>query len=258
MLVVSRKQNQSVVFPTLGISVEILRVAGKTVRVGFQAPDEIPILRGELSRDAVSKFSTGSRGKLTEQENHDLKNRLNQVSLAMSLLQKQLAAGNIDDAEESLAIALDTFHQMEQAVSTPGAVPPVASLDPGSADQPAQRKRALLVEDDPNERMLLASYLRASGYEVDTAEDGQAALEYLADRKPDAVVMDMEMPRLNGRDCVSRIRSDCDFDDMKLFVVSGMEQQSMQVPTGDRGIQRWFSKPLSPEDLVNELATSLN
>ena len=251
MLVVSRKQNQSVVFPTLGISVEILRVAGRTVRVGFQAPPEIPILRGELSCE-------GSGGEATEQARHDLKNQLNKVSLAMNLLRKQLAAGNIDDAEESLAIALDTFNQMEQSVATRGAAKLAASRDSESADPSPRRKLALLVEDDPNERMLLASYLRASGYDVDTAEDGQEALDYLADHKPDAVVMDMQMPRLNGRDCVNRIRSDCHFDDIKLYVVSGMEQQAMQVSSGERGIQRWFSKPLSPEDLVSELATSLN
>ncbi|MGB7325455.1 MAG: response regulator, partial [Rubripirellula sp.] len=76
--------------------------------------------------------------------------------------------------------------------------------------------------------------------------------------KPDAVVMDMEMPRLNGSDCVKEIRSDYQFDDMKLFVVSGMEQRAMNVPSGDRGVQRWFQKPISPEELVDELASSLN
>lgn len=179
MLVVSRKQNQSVVFPTLGISVEILRVAGKTVRVGFQAPDEIPIMRGELKCDAKLNRSTGSSREQAAKERHELKNRLNKVSLALNLLQRQLAAGNVSDADESLSIALDTFHQMEQALATNGAAPPAASFDPVSTDQSPRRKRALLVEDDPNERMLLASYLRSSGYEVDTAEDGQAGARIL-------------------------------------------------------------------------------
>jgi DNA-binding response OmpR family regulator len=120
------------------------------------------------------------------------------------------------------------------------------------------RKRALLVEDDPNERALLAAYLRASGYDVDTACDGQEALEYLAQQKPDAVVMDMEMPRLGGRAVVQKIRADDSLSDVKVFVVSGMEQLHMQIPTGDRGVERWFQKPLCPEELVNELVASLN
>ncbi len=255
MLVVSRKQNQSVVFPALGIRVEILRVAGKTVRVGVEAPDEIQILRGELPHSTRSVAE--SNGESTK-ENHELRNRLNKANLAMKLLQKQLAAGSLDDAEESLELALKTFDEIERTASTEvtvGALPGFAETDSNSGKT---QKRALLVEDDPNERMLLAAYLRASGYEVDTAEDGQAALEYLAQHKPDAVVMDMEMPRLSGSECVKEIRSDYQFDDMKLFVVSGMEQRAMNVPSGDRGVQRWFQKPLSPEDLVNAMESYLN
>ena len=109
-----------------------------------------------------------------------------------------------------------------------------------------------------NRSLLLAAYLQASGYDVDTAEDGLAALEYLSKNTPDAVVMDMEMPRLNGSQCVKRIRSDKRFDDMKLFVVSGMEQKAMKVAAGNLGVQRWFQKPLCPEDLVKELEASLN
>ena len=255
MLVVSRKQNQSVVFPALGIRVEILRVAGKTVRVGVDAPDEIQILRGELPQSTRSVAESKSASK---KENHELRNRLNKANLAMKLLQKQLAAGSLDDAEESLELALKTFDEIERTASTEvtvGALPGFAETDSNSGKT---QKRALLVEDDPNERMLLAAYLRASGYEVDTAEDGRAALEYLAQHKPDAVVMDMEMPRLSGSECVKVIRSDYQFDDMKLFVVSGMEQGAMNVLSGDRGVQRWFQKPLSPEDLVNALESCLN
>lgn len=272
MLVVSRKQNQSVVFPTLGIRVEILRMAGKTVRVGVEAPEEIQILRGELidtessssddSMPGKSKADDASSSERAKQEQHDLRNRLNRANLAMKLLQKQLSMGQIDDAESSLSIALKTFDEMEQAVAAPNQkTTGTASglMSTGSTEATSSSpKRALLVEDDPNERALLAAYLKASGYEVDTAEDGQAALDYLSDQKPDAVVMDMEMPRLNGHDCVREIRNDYQFDDMKIFIVSGMEQRAAKVDSGDRGVQRWFQKPLNPEDLIDELSTSLN
>jgi carbon storage regulator CsrA len=255
MLVVSRKQNQSVVFPTLGIRVEILKAAGKTIRVGIEAPDDIQILRGELiGLDSVAYGASES----TAQQKHALRNSLNKANLALTLLQKQLAAGKIDDAEESLRFALETFNELEKsACSTSEGVATVRFSEPSSMVA-GKRKKALLVEDDANERMLLAAYLRASGYEVDTAEDGQAALEYLSHNKPDAVVMDMEMPRLNGIECVKEIRSDYRFDDMKLFVVSGMEQRATKVGSGQRGVQRWFQKPLCPDELVDELASSLN
>lgn len=258
MLVVSRKQNQSVVFPSLGIRVEILRIAGKTIRVGVEAPDSVQILRGELSGMPCSDGDHSGTGESASKEAHELRNRLNKANLAMKLLQKQLAAGSVEGAEKSLAIALQTFEQMEQSASVRGVRRSTACFQSNVSNEVTPRKRALLVEDDPNERMLLAGYLRASGYDVDTVEDGQAALEYLSEFKPDAVVMDMEMPRLSGSECIQEIRRDYQFDDMKLFVVSGMEQKAMKVPMGDRGVQRWFQKPLCPEDLVKELEASLN
>lgn len=313
MLIVSRKENQTVVFPSLGISVEIIKVAGQTVRVGIDAPNEIRILRGELVKDSDQRSLSESRShKLLADEakngslvgqvdcnsnevecavqengvkfgvaeksadgslNHELRNRLNRANLALSLVQKQLSLGQVAAAEKSLALALETFAELEknpaadvfrnqlphsQAVNSQAASLAQAVSSTPAPTKANKPKRALLVEDNPNERELLASYLRASGYIVDTAEDGQAALEYLSQHKPDAVVMDMEMPRLSGGETVAEIRHDDHFNDVKLFIVSGLSQEKTKIPTGDRGVQRWFQKPLRPEDLVNELSASLN
>ena len=54
MLVLSRRTNETICFPELGITVKIMKVKGKTVGVGIEAPDEIQILRGELVEAATS------------------------------------------------------------------------------------------------------------------------------------------------------------------------------------------------------------
>ena len=168
MLVVSRKQNQSVVFPTLGITVEILRVAGKAVRVGVSAPEKVRVLRGELvdSQTSAEAAETAKAGDdvASAKVMHDLRNRMNKAQLAMTLLETQLAAGRLADAEESLAMALRTFEEMEQSASTSAVAQPSETFEVSTradGDAPKRPKRALLVEDDPNERMLLASYLRS-------------------------------------------------------------------------------------------------
>lgn len=255
MLVLSRKQNQTVVFPSCGIRIEILRTTGNNVLVGVEAPPEIHILRGEL---AALEAKPPKAGEYSLQDVHAMRNRMNQAKLAIKLLQKQLAVGKVEEAETSLEAALEAFGEMEKTLTTLPILKSTANAaEPNDIESP-RLKRALIVEDDPNERALLASYLRACGYAVDTAEDGQAALEYLDLCKPDAVVMDMNMPRVNGHECVERIRRDDRFDDVKLFIVSGTDQQDANVATGDRGVQRWFQKPLQPEELINELKASLN
>lgn len=257
MLVVSRKENQAVVFPALGISVKIQRIGGKAVSVGVEAPRNVRVLRGELM-DQEEVQSAAKSVELDAKARHQLRNQLNKANLALQLISKQLSAGLIDDAEESLSLALSNLTDLDRGVSGNVAGFHLPKIEAPPEPPQTSRKRALLVEDDPNERALLAAYLRASGYDVDTACDGQEALEYLAQQKPDAVVMDMEMPRLGGRAVVQKIREDDSLSDVKVFVVSGMEQLHLQIPTGDRGVERWFQKPLCPEDLVNELVASLN
>ena len=93
MLVLSRKKDQNLLFPNLGITVEILRVDGKTVRIGVDAPKDIRVLRGELvDRDAIKQETPSKPQPETEAERkarHEMRNRLHTASLALHLLQKQ-------------------------------------------------------------------------------------------------------------------------------------------------------------------------
>src|SRR3954469_2643359 len=82
MLVLSRGRNDKVVFPTLGISVEILRVAGNKVRLGIEAPHEIPVHRHEVSQrieahgDSNTVKFPAPADTLAAKLNHATRNRL--------------------------------------------------------------------------------------------------------------------------------------------------------------------------------------
>ncbi len=118
-------------------------------------------------------------------------------------------------------------------------------------DEPASKERALLVEDDANERELLASLLRMHGFDVDTANDGDEALSYLSShRRPDVVLLDMLMPNCDGPTTVSTIRSDPSFEGLKVFAVSGTRPNHFGVPEGPTGCDRWFPKPVDPAQLI--------
>jgi len=225
MLVLSRSRNDKIVFPHLGITVEILNIASNKVRVGIDAPPDVTVLRHELAENAAN--------------------------LALHLSQKLLQANRSADAERTLQKALDEFAALEERLARREQPAP-------AAEPPRSRGHALIVEDNLNESELLASYLRLSGFQVDTARDGCDALSLLeAELRPDAILLDMRMPRCDGPTTVSAIRANPDFRDLKVYAISGTSPDLLGVQRGPLGVDRWFPKPLNPEVLVRELSLQL-
>lgn len=243
MLVLSRKERQRIRFPHLDISIEIVRIAGNTVRVGIDAPDDVKVLREEIADNGAQ-----TTDKEAARRRHELRNRLHTANLALRLIQKQLDAGRKHEAERTLRLALDEFASLEQFVTT------TVTRNTGSVTPDLRKRRALLVEDNAQERELLAGYLRLSGYEVNTAEDGQAAMEFLAaHERPDVVLLDMQMPGMDGRSTVTAIRCNPAYHGLKVFAVSGADRQSLEFGGSARDVDGWFAKPLDPAAFVGEL-----
>jgi carbon storage regulator CsrA len=261
MLVLSRGQNDKVVFPTLGISVEIIRVAGKKVRLGIEAPGEIPVHRHEVCERIQAKAKAGEEDeqvlKFPEANksymarlNHDTRNRLNSAALGLHLLHRKLENGDLSDVESTIFTIFNELKGIETLLEEP-------SKAPAKSDSETHR-RALVVEDNDNERELLAGYLRISGFDVETAADGLQAMVRLTQQAPDVVLLDMRMPRFDGRKTVAAIRNNPDYRGLKLFAVSGTKPEEMNVALGPNGVDRWFTKPLDPKTLIDALHDELH
>lgn len=81
------------------------------------------------------------------------------------------------------------------------------------------KNRILLVDDEPSIRLLLSTILESSGYIVDVAEDGFAALKQIQQTVPDLVITDLRMPNMNGFELLSVIRHR--FPDLPTIAISG-------------------------------------
>ncbi len=163
-------------------------------------------------------------------------------------------AGHLKGACETLAALRDDIQLLRLGAEGEWQIEPVP-VETTPAKCP---RRALLVEDDRNQRELLAGFLRLSGLEVDTAGDGCDALDYLrSGHRPDMVLLDMGLPRCDGLSTVRQIRSDPTMVGLKVFAVTGYRPEDFDLERGAGGIDRWFQKPLDPEGLVRELATEL-
>lgn len=246
MLVLSRKKNERILFPNLGIEVEILRLARHNVGVGIKAPQSVQILRGELAEQADLAQPPDTDQSAADRELlHTLRNQLYKAQLTVSLAQKQLQTGQPEEAEAALQEMLDRLNDIDQQITGPDI--------PDLEDSTSARRHALLVEDDPNERTLLAGYLRLCGFRVSEAGDGVEALEFLDAHDVDLVVLDMRMPRMDGSETVRAIRRNQRLSGTKVVVVSGEDPDDSIITGDERGVSDWLTKPLDPARLVRHL-----
>ncbi len=107
--------------------------------------------------------------------------------------------------------------------------------------------RALVAEDDPGIRRLIAGMLELDGWEVCEAEDGAQAVELAEDWHPDAIVMDVMMPNKDGITASQEIRAQAGNDDCAVIVVSA--EPAAEARARATGADDFVQKPFDPDDL---------
>jgi CheY-like chemotaxis protein len=142
--------------------------------------------------------------------------------------------------------------------------PPAAPTAPLSADALARQAEArlrqrhagariLMAEDNPVNRELVLAYLEPLGLVVDTAIDGQAALALAAarpqDQPHDLVLMDMQMPRLDGIGATRAIRALPGWQHVPIVALTASAFSDTQAESADAGMNDFLSKPLDPARL---------
>jgi len=256
MLVLTRRLNEKILLPTLQVSIQVVAIKPGGVRLGIEAPPEVTILREEV-QDRTGEWGAAPAAPVEEalapefrRLNQLLRNRLNIDSLGLAELRRQLQAGLTVDA-------LATLDKVEEDVLM---LRERLEAEVERAAQPARRARkALLVEDDSNERELLAGFLRTAGLDVDTAGDGTDALDYLHSHvRPDVVLLDMGLPRCDGATMVRQLRRDPAYAGLKIFAVTGYSADQFDLDRGPGGVDRWFHKPINPEALLQDLKRELD
>ena len=111
-------------------------------------------------------------------------------------------------------------------------------------------RTVLVVEDEPAIRGLVSLLLESEGYLVDGAPDGREALTKLAERPPDALVVDLDLPVMNGCDLVRACRADDGLRHLPIIAISGVVgSRAVQ----DLDVQGFLPKPFSLDTLLNVL-----
>lgn len=239
MLVLSRRSLEKVLFPNLGVTVQVLQIKPNQVRLGIEAPPAVTVLREELDSSEVAAPPPS--------RSHAIANLLNKLNLSVHVLEKQLELGKSAEAQATIAQLKDTLLHTD-----------MGSL--GRTRTAPRKCRSLVVEDDGNERELLAGLLEMNGCECRQAADGEEALKVLEcePQLPDFVLMDLWMPRCDGEYAIRHIRGNPRYRDLKVFAVSGTKPQEAKVSIGPEGFDAWFTKPLNPTKLWEAIRSELS
>ena len=120
----------------------------------------------------------------------------------------------------------------------------------------AERKPVVLVvDDDEQSRKLMQLVLKIEGYQVETADCGQHALERIGSEVPDAVVLDFFMPGMDGPELCARIRALPLPRKLPLIVLSGYDDSKARRDALDAGADDYVLKPLNRVALRDRLAS---
>ena len=119
-------------------------------------------------------------------------------------------------------------------------------------------KKILIVDDEPNIALSVEFLMKREGYEVAVATDGQEALDMLPKVKPDLMILDVMMPRKNGFEVCSDVRSNPNFADLPVLMLTAKGREAEMKKGLSLGANAYITKPFSTHKLVAQVNELLN
>jgi len=111
----------------------------------------------------------------------------------------------------------------------------------------------LIADDSPTEIFVLKKLLEQNGHQVISAEDGEQAVEMTISERPELILMDIVMPKLNGFQATRRLHKDPSTTDIPVIIVSSKNQETDRLWGLRQGAKGYLAKPVDEETLLTEI-----
>jgi CheY-like chemotaxis protein len=125
-------------------------------------------------------------------------------------------------------------------------------------EQKMKQSRLLLVDDNEGNISLFQDYLQAQGFYIIVARNGAEAIERTQEEKPDLILMDIQMPGMDGLEATRRLRGDASLAQLPIIVLTALAMPGDKENCLAAGANEYLSKPVNLEKLVQTIKTYLN
>jgi len=119
------------------------------------------------------------------------------------------------------------------------------------------KKTILIVEDDPLSMRLTVDLLGVNGFNALSCGDGKSALDILKDKIPDLILLDINLPKMNGFELHKKIREDSRFDNVKIVAVSASAMKEDEERIRRAGFDDFVPKPIDIKGLLGKIKVYL-
>ncbi len=117
--------------------------------------------------------------------------------------------------------------------------------------------KILIVDDSPTETHVLSTILESNGYQIVTAESGEAGVEVAKQELPDLVLMDVVMPGLNGFQATRQLKREPTTAHIPVIIVTTKDQETDKIWGMRQGAKDYLTKPVDEKNLINTIQAIL-
>ena len=114
-------------------------------------------------------------------------------------------------------------------------------------------KRILVVEDQEDNRQILRDLLATAGYDMIEAEDGMQAVAAASEHRPDLILMDIQLPIMDGYEATRRIKADASLRSIPIIAVTSYALSGEEKKARAAGCDDYVPKPFSPRQLLAKI-----
>ena len=259
------------------VLVNLLSNAVKFTPNGGLVKLEVVQLNHEQSREKIVRISVSDNGIGIEpmhldtlfdpfvQVDSSLNRSYSGTGLGLSLVKRfvELHSGSVSvtsepDVGSCFTVDLPIRQRTARSATTlPQRIDPPGELKSPSSSEPTREVSILLAEDNELVARTVIKFLQASNFRVELATNGAAAIEMARDQSPDLILMDVQMPGVDGLEAIQRIRQIAKHEHTPIIALTGLAMQSDADRCLAAGADHYLSKPYGMQQLVDLMRKEL-